>query len=148
MHVYIYIYIVNLKSILKHWNQLQSLEIHRQFNHDLNLPMTRQDPRVPRALFLTRLLPGGLGITSPTRGTADFQSPSRCLSWQPQIQTLTGPTSSLVTSGSCRWLLRTGEGTKRGEPCKSYPCDTAGNLHPGFGCSFLHVPVASEKLVY
>lgn len=109
----IYIYKVNLKPVLKHWNQLQPLEIHRQFNHDLNLLMTQQDPRVPRALFLTRLLPGGLGITSPTHGTADFQSSSRCLSWQPQIQILTGPTSSLVTSGSCRWLLRTGEETKQ-----------------------------------
>lgn len=53
-----------------------------------------------------------MGITSPTQGTADFQSLSRCLSWQPQIQILTGPISSLATSGSCRWLPCTGEETK------------------------------------
>lgn len=68
---------------------------------------------------------------SPTPGTADIQSLSRCLSWQPQIQTLTGPISSLATSGSCRWLLCAGEETKQEKvlqvsgaiPPLSFRCD-------------------------
>lgn len=93
-------------------------------------------------------LPGGLGTTSPAQRTADFQSLSRCLSWQPQIQTSPGPVSRLVTSGSCRWLLATGKQTKQEQFLQltkiiSYLMLPAGP-HLGFRCSFLHVPAPLE----
>lgn len=154
MYVYIYICVYKkLKSILKHQNQLHFPEIHKQPDHDLKFLTTWQELHIPRALFLVWLASKGLGNRVPYSRDGRYPKPF-------QMFILATSNSNInrshqqsgqhvdLAGGYCVQVRR----QKRKRSCRSvrpFPVLQVGSwmVIPGFGCSFLRVPVPSERLM-